>query len=134
MEEQTSKVSDSMEGFEQPKVDYRQYETSFRRWIVQEVESGRMSWQEVRARFNMSHRFDRQYLLWQKQFKDQIVVTLPILTIAEQMDTKKAEQRIKELEKELEKAQLKVLAMNVLIDLAEKEYKFDIRKKCGPKQ
>ena len=52
MEEQTLKLTDNMEGFKQSSVDLKQYETSFRRWLVQEIESGRMSWQEARSRFN----------------------------------------------------------------------------------
>ena len=53
MEEQTLKLTDNMEGFKQSSVDLKQYETSFRRWLVQEIESGRMSWQEARSRFNL---------------------------------------------------------------------------------
>lgn len=49
-------------------------------------------------------------------------------------DNKKLEQRIKELEKQLELAQMKNVAINTMIDIAEKDYKLEIRKKSGPKQ
>ena len=39
MEKQTVNLTDNMEGFKQIEVDYKKYETSFRRWLVQEIES-----------------------------------------------------------------------------------------------
>jgi cell division septum initiation protein DivIVA len=44
------------------------------------------------------------------------------------------EKRIKELEKQLEHAQMKNVALNTMIDIAEQEYKLEVRKKSGPKQ
>ena len=49
-------------------------------------------------------------------------------------DNAKLEQRIKELEKQLELAQMKNVAINTMVDIAEKDYKLVIRKKFGPKQ
>ena len=44
------------------------------------------------------------------------------------------EKRIKELEKQLEYANLKAKALDTMIDIAEKELDIQIRKKSGPKQ
>ena len=44
------------------------------------------------------------------------------------------EAKVIELEKELKKEKLKTLAYNTLIYIAEKEFKFDIRKNFGAKQ
>ena len=52
----------------------------------------------------------------------------------ERADNKKLEQRIKDLEKKLELAQMKNVALNTMIDIAENDYKLEIRKKSGPKQ
>lgn len=123
-----------MEGFKQEKVDYSKYETSFRRWLVQEVESGRMSWQDARSRFQMPHRFDVVYKEWQKKYSEEIIVSLPLMSAKDRIDNKQLEERVKQLEKELELAQMKVVAVNMMVDIAEKEYKLDIRKKFGPKQ
>jgi hypothetical protein len=123
-----------MEGFKQEKVDYSKYETSFRRWLVQEVESGRMSWQDARSRFQMPHRFDVVYKEWQKKYSEEIIVSLPLMSAKDRIDNKQLEERVKQLEKELELAQMKVIAVNMMVDIAEKEYKLDIRKKFGPKQ
>jgi len=44
------------------------------------------------------------------------------------------EKRIKELEKALDYAKLKNIAVETMIDIAEKQFKISIRKKAGPKQ
>lgn len=132
--DKTTNLTDNMEGFKEEKVDYSKYESSFRRWLVQEIESERMSWQEARTRFNLPYHFYATYKDWQKKYNDQIVVSLPIMSTQDQLDNKKLQERIKKLEKELELAQMKVVAYNTMIDIAEKEYKLQIRKKAGPKQ
>ncbi len=134
MEKQTLNLTDTMEGFKQTSVDLKQYETSFRRWLVQEIESGRMSWQEARSRFNLPFRFDTTYKDWQKKYSEEIIVSLPLMTAEERINLKKLETRNKELEKQLELAQMRLTAVNTMIDIAEKEYKLEIRKKSGPKQ
>ncbi len=132
--DKTTNLTDNMEGFKEEKVDYSKYESSFRRWLVQEIESERMSWQEARTRFNLPYHFYATYKDWQKKYNDQIVVSLPLMSTQDQLDNKKLQERIKKLEKELELAQMKVVAYNTMIDIAEKEYKLQIRKKAGPKQ
>lgn len=123
-----------LEGFIQEKVDLSKYETSFRRWLVSEIESGQMSWQEARSRFNLPHRFDKVYKEWQKRYSDQIILTLPLMKAVDRTNNQELEKRVRELEKQLELAQMKVIALNTVIDIAEKSYKLEIRKKSGPKQ
>jgi len=134
MEKQTSNLTDNMEGFNQTSVDLKQYETSFRRWLVQEIESGRMSWQEARSRFQLPYFFDKLYKDWQRKYSQEIVLSLPLMTAEERINLKKLEARNKELEKQLELAQMRLTAVNTMIDIAEKDYKLEIRKKSGPKQ
>jgi len=43
MEKQTMNLTDNLEGFKQEPVDLKKYEISFRRWLVQKIESGRMN-------------------------------------------------------------------------------------------
>jgi hypothetical protein len=134
MEKLTPNLTDTMEGFTHEKVDLSKYETSFRRWLVCEIESGRMSWQEARAKFHLPYHFDTLYKNWQQRYSDEIVLTLPLMSAKERTDNQELEKRIKELEKQLELAQMKVVALNTVIDIAEKSYKLEIRKKYGPKQ
>ena len=49
-------------------------------------------------------------------------------------DDKVLEDKIKELEKQLAHAKLKARALDAMIDIAEKEFDIQIRKKSGPKQ
>lgn len=134
MEKQTPNLTDNMEGFKQEKIDYSKYEASFRRWLVQEIESGRMSWQQARSKFQLPYHFDGLYKEWQKKYSEEIILSLPLMSAKDRTDNKKLEERIKQLEKELELAQMKVTAYNIMIDIAEKDYKLEIRKKYGPKQ
>jgi len=127
-------LSDNMEGFQQKKIDYSNYEPSFRRWLVSEIDSGRMSWQEARAKFNLPHRFDMTFKQWQIKYSDEIHLSLQMMSAKERTDVKALEKRIKELEKQLETAKMKNVALNTMIDIAENDYKLEIRKKSGPKQ
>jgi uncharacterized coiled-coil protein SlyX len=56
------------------------------------------------------------------------------MSAKDRTNNQELEKRIKELEKELELAQMKIVALNTVIDIAEKDYKLEIRKKSGPKQ
>lgn len=135
MEKLTPNLTDNLEGFIQEKVDLSKYETSFRRWLVCEIESGRMNWQEARSKFGLPYHFDQLYRHhWQPKYADEIVLTLPLMSAKERTDNQALEKRIKELEKQLELAQMKLVAVNTMIDIAEKNYKLEIRKKHGPKQ
>lgn len=134
MEKLTPNLTDNMEGFIQEKVDLSNYETSFRRWLVVEIESGRMSWQEARSRFNLPHRFDNIYKYWQEKYSEDIVLTLPLMSAKDRTNNEELEKRVKDLEKQLELAQMKIVALSTVIDIAEKDYKLEIRKKSGPRQ
>lgn len=134
MKELSTNLSDNMDGFKQEKVDYSKYELSFRRWLVTELDSGRMSVGEAREKFKLPHRFDKTYKHWQLKYSDEIHLSLQCMSSKERTDNKKLEQRIKELEKQLELAQMKNVALNTMIDIAENDYKLEIRKKSGPKQ
>jgi hypothetical protein len=134
MKKSETTLTAHLEGFIQEKVDLSKYETSFRRWLVCEIESGQMSWQEARSRFNLPHRFDKVYKEWQKRYSDQIILTLPLMKAVDRTNNQELEKRVRELEKQLELAQMKVVALNTVIDIAEKSYKLEIRKKSGPKQ
>lgn len=134
MEKLSINLSDNMEGFKQERVDYSKYENSFRRWLVAELDSGRMSLTEAREAFKLPRRFDQNYRHWQAKYSDKIHLSLQAMSSKERANNKKLEQRIKELEKQLELAQMKNVALNTMIDIAENDYKLEIRKKSGPKQ
>jgi hypothetical protein len=56
------------------------------------------------------------------------------MTEKEKAKLEAAHKRMRELEKQLEDAQMKNIALETMIDLAEDQLKISIRKKSGPKQ
>ena len=56
------------------------------------------------------------------------------MSAKERTEVKALEKRIKELEEQLERAQMKNVGLETMIDIAENDYKLEIRKKSGPKQ
>lgn len=128
-------LTNNMEGFQVKAINYNDYEISFRRWLVSQIDSETMSIQEARDRFNLSSReYKRIIKKWQERYSDELHISLQAMSSKDRTDNKKLEQRITKLEKQLELAQMKNVAINTMIDIAEKDYKLEIRKKSGPKQ
>lgn len=128
-------LSDHMRGFQQEKKNYNAYEISFRRWLISQIDSESMSLQEARDRFNLnSTEYKKIIKKWQDRYSDKLHLALQAMNSKDRADNTKLELRIKELEKQLELAQMKNVAINTMIDIAEKDYKLEIRKKSGPKQ
>lgn len=128
-------LTNHMEGFQEKKINYNDYEISFRRWLISEIDCERMSMQEARDRFHLP-RYDYKMLIrrWQERYSDEIHLSLESMSVKERTDIKALEKRIKELEEQLGLAQMKNVALNTMIDIAENDYKLEIRKKSGPKQ
>ena len=131
MEKLSINLSANMEGFEEEPVDYRKYETSFRRWLVAELDSGRMSMAEARDRFKFPSHFPKTYKRWQLKYSDEIHLSLLTMGAKERTNIKALEKRIKELEKQLELAQMQNVGLHTMIDIAENDYKLEIRKESG---
>jgi transposase len=74
---------------------------------------------------------------WINLYKKRIeagLVSLPPMTEKENQDLQALQQRTKQLEKALKDANLMILALNTMIDVAEEELKIPVRKKRGTKQ
>jgi len=135
MEKLKYAVSNHMEGFEIEKTDYSRYETSFRRWLVSEVELGHMSIGQAAERFKFDKlNFPAVFKGWKLKYSPKIHLALQAMTPEELTEFNKLQKRIKELEEQLESAQIKNVLTEVMIDIAEEQFKIDIRKKSGPKQ
>lgn len=106
-----------------------------KRWLVRELESGRMTIGEAKERLvGISKDPYSLLLFWRKKYASDIALTLPVMTEKEKAKLDAAHQRLKELEKQLEDAQMKNIALETMIDIAEEQLKISIRKKSGPKQ
>lgn len=75
--------------------------------------------------------------LWVTAYRRKIqegLITLAPMTEKQKQDLHALQQRNKELERAVKEANLMILALNSLIDVAEKDLKIPIRKKRGTKQ
>jgi hypothetical protein len=106
-----------------------------KRWIVREVQSGRITIGAARELFADRSK-DPESLIrsWMKDYSSDLPLTLPVMTEKERAKLDAAHKRMKELEKQLEDAQMKNIALETMIDIAEEQLKISIRKKSGPKQ
>lgn len=112
--------------------------TQIKRSIVRAIESKRLSIKEAQMTYGI--RSVSTIRKWMKQFRQE---NDELALVNESWMKKKKptqgsntdnSQDIKALQKALEEAQLKVAALNTLIDVAEEQLKINIRKKPGAKQ
>lgn len=111
------------------------YELPFRRWLVREIESGQLSMAEAVTRFNFNPANGQSLISsWRKRYTPLVGLHLPDMTEKERQQLIALQARVKLLEKQLEDAQMKAIAMDTLVDVAEENLKISIRKKAGTKQ
>ncbi len=124
-------VSDSF-GNEQEKGTY---EVAFRRWLVGEIEEERMTVSEAILRFNFNPQNGGELIRsWRKKYAPEMSLSLPVMTEKERQKTEALQKRLAQTEKQLEHAQMKNIALDALIDIAEETLKISIKKKPGAKQ
>ena len=108
---------------------------AFRRWLVREIHSGRITQKEALDRFDFGGKKGYPLLWkWMKRYSPSIAVTLPVMSEKERQRIEALQKQLKLLEKQLEDAQMKNVALETMIDVAEEQLKIKIRKKSGPKQ
>jgi transposase-like protein len=104
-----------------------------KRTVVTAIEQGRMSIKEAQTAYGVKN--EKIIRNWLTQYKTEKV---EICIITEPVMTKKSKPisaaQAEALQKALEEAELKIKALNTLIDVAEEQLKIDIRKKSGAKQ
>lgn len=124
-------VSDSFEKTD----DKCNFEVAFRRWLVREIEAERITVSEVIDRFNFNPG-SAPFLIkkWRSMYAGEMLVDLPAMTEKEKQKLESLQKQIKAMEKQLEDAQMRNIALNTLIDVAEEKLKINIRKKPGAKQ
>ena len=111
------------------------YEPAFRRWVVREIEAGRLTVSQAIERFNINPENGASLIYgWRKKYASDIVVSLPVMTEKEKQKLESLQKQVKQMEKQLELVQMKNIALETLIDVAEEQLKIVIRKKPGPKQ
>jgi hypothetical protein len=113
----------------------KEFTLSEKRWIIIELVSGRISYSEAMKLVEKATTNPMVLISsWKKAYYPEIPFTLPVMTEKERQKLEEAHKRMKTLEKQLEEAQMKNIALNTMIDIAEEQLKISIRKKSGPKQ
>ncbi len=135
MHKQKYAISSKLSELELKSINLSNYEVSFRRWLVGEVDRGHYTIKELSEKFDFKyHNFKVIFRNWQKRYSQKIYLSLLDMTPEELTQVKKLQERIEELEKQLDEAQLKNDLSNNIIDIAESTFKIEIRKKSGSKQ
>ena len=117
----------------------QQISASIKRKVVRAIEQGHMTTQEARLAYNIG--CDQTIRRWKRELKaenTELVGSNPSVMKDKSADNKAVNNNlatdVKALQKALEEAEMKVVALNTLIDVAERQLKINIRKKPGAKQ
>lgn len=109
-----------------------------KRTVVRSVQSGRLSMQQAQLTYGI--RAQETIRRWIKEIQQEnvelVVQTDELMAKDKSAKGTSADQQaeVKALQKALQEAQLKIAALNTLIDVAEEQLKINIRKKPGAKQ
>ncbi|WP_131539952.1 hypothetical protein [Pedobacter nototheniae] len=124
-------VSDSFDRTD----DRNAYEVSFRRWLVSQLEAREMTVSEAIKKFNISPSSGPVLIgAWRKRYSKDIIPAPEEMTEQEKQKLNTLQKQVKAMEKQLEDARMRNIALNTLIDVAEEKLKINIRKKPGAKQ
>jgi transposase len=109
------------------------YSNKDKQYIVAAITQGRMTIKEACAAYQI--RSEKSVREWVSRFKkEKHSFTLAIPTdMAKKKKAAVVKSCTSDLQKALEEAQLKIIALNTMIDVAEEQLKIDIRKKSGAK-
>lgn len=104
-----------------------------KRTIVTSIEQGRMTIKEAQTAYSIkTEKTIRDWLLHYKEEKVDLCIEMRPQMAKDKPSSKDLEKEA--LHKALQEAELKIKALNTLIDVAEEQLKIDIRKKSGAKQ
>ncbi len=115
------------------------YTDEFRFQVIQEYLNTGISQTELRKKYSIGGNNCINY--WMRKFGSR-EVTVEQLNLQQAMSKeeektpreRKLETKVKELEKALEQERLRTLALDTMINIAERDLKISIRKKSGTKQ
>lgn len=123
---------DWVQKYGSPTCVQKSYTVAQKRSVVRAVESG-MSVKQAQITFNIS--YPSVIRGWMKKFKEENteINAFNSLDMSKKATTHSQDPEIKALQKALEEANLKIRALDTMIDIAEDQLKIDIRKKSGAK-
>ena len=111
---------------------YQGYTESFKRHVVREVESGRISQCQAGRRYGiLGH---STILKWCRKYGVKAGNSVENIMAEDDFEIRCQANEIKALKAELEEARFKNMVLETLVDVAEEKFKIDIRKKHGAKR
>src|SRR4030095_1241856 len=80
------------------------YEVACRRWLVRELDAGRITVADAIERFNFNpaNAADSLIRKWRKKYASDIILSLPVMTEKERQKLEALQKQLKALEKQLE--------------------------------
>ena len=119
----------------------KDYSTSFKMQVVEEIERGYLSITEALKKYGIQSyatplRWLRKYgnFDWEYQTPANMPKTTEQKLLELEQKVKLLEKQKAFLERQVETADKKAIIFDMMITLAEKEYNIPIRKKCSPEQ
>ncbi len=113
--------------------NYVVYSEAFKIQLVREIELGLLSQSEANRRYKI--RGHSTILRWIRKYGNPLMVNKNKSKGSSVFDEKELllKNEIKELKRELEDARLRNVVLETLVDVADREYGTNLRKKCGAK-
>jgi transposase-like protein len=115
------------------RVVVRRYSYSFKQHVVTLIESGELSIEQVRKRYDIRGACTIQR--WLKHFgQTHLLPQMVRIQMADEVDRIKQLEREKQaLESALAQSQMKILTLESLLEQVEADYKIDVKKSTGRK-
>ena len=110
------------------------YSLAFKRKVVREIEKGKLSIYEARKLYDIGGKVTIQR--WMKEFgKGELISKVVNIRTKNELDKIKAlEKEKKDLESALAQSQVKIYALEALVEIARDDYGIDLKKKTGSKE
>jgi len=115
------------------KMKRRSYTQLQKRTIITAIEQGRISIKDAKIAYKI--RSEKIIRNWISQYKsEKVEICIEKIPPMAKKDKDSTQSQNEALQKALQEAELKIKALNTLIDVAEEQLKIDIRKKSGAKR
>jgi transposase len=108
------------------------YDEAFKIRVVQEVESGQLSKDAARRKYGI--RGKTTVLSWCRKYGREEYPYMPGTISKKQLTGDEKDQRIAELERQVQQARIAIEALESLIEVANEMYRTDLKKKVGLKR
>jgi transposase-like protein len=108
------------------------YSLAFKQQVISDIESGRMRPALAEKVYDVSQ---QSIYNWMKEFGKEHLCrrTIRVETPTERQHLKELEEKNRQLESALAQTQVKVIALEALIEVAQEHYQADFKKNFGPK-